>query len=302
MLPQLASIFIVIALAGIAVLLAMFWRRRAQVIFIKRLLHQGPDRRAKRRIIVSLSTLPDRIGNLEPTIRSLLEQTRPPDEIVLSLPDSSTRQARPYTLPDYLSRLPVRILYCGRDWGPATKFIPIVQEELREGRGDTLIMVVDDDRIYPAHAVETYLHYNHELPDAALCFRGAPMPAGLKWTKPKLCLGAKIRRPRKVAVMMGCGSYLIQPRFFDAQLWDYSAAPAAAFYMDDIWISGWLDRGGVAKYVVPTEAMMRNNPLQRSTMTLDEVPNGRRWSNNEVIRFFADSWNVFLPTSGSAGR
>jgi len=31
-------------------------------------------------------------------------------------------------------------------------------------------MVVDDDRIYPRDALETYLHYNEQLPDAALCF------------------------------------------------------------------------------------------------------------------------------------
>jgi hypothetical protein len=118
----------------------------------------------------------------------------------------------------------------------------------------------------------------------------------LKWTKPKLCLGANIRAPQRVAVMMGCGSYCIEPRFFDERLWDYSGAPPAAFFMDDIWISGWLDRRGIEKYVVPTSMMMQTERSQRDTMTLDEVPNGRRWSNNEVIRYFGDSWNVFLPT------
>jgi hypothetical protein len=265
-----------------------------QARFIRQTLAKS-KRTNRPRVIASLSTLPDRICNLELTIRSLLEQTRPPDEIVLAVPSFSTRQKTAYEIPKYLEQLPLRILRCDKDWGPATKFIPIIQEELAAGRVGTLIMVVDDDRIYPRDGLESYLYYNEQLPNAALAFRGAPMPQGLKWTKPKLCLASKIREPRKVAVITGCGSYLIQPDFFDARLWDYSEAPAAAFYMDDIWISGWLDRRGVEKYVVPASAMMRAMPSQRSTMTLDEVPNGRRASNNEVIRFFADSWNVFLP-------
>ena len=94
---------------------------------------------------------------------------------------------------------------------------------------------------------------------------------------------------------MGCGSYFIQPRFFNEKLWDYSNTPAGAFYMDDIWISGWLDRAGIEKYVVPGSAMMRTARQQVGTMTLDEVPNGRRYSNNEVVAYFAKTWNVFLP-------
>jgi len=42
-------------------------------------------------------------------------------------------------------------------------------------------MVVDDDRIYPRDAIETYLHYHEQLPDAALCFRGGEMPRSLDW-------------------------------------------------------------------------------------------------------------------------
>jgi hypothetical protein len=287
-------IFLLAIAAVVAVLAAIAGRRRAQRRFIGDLLRTNPLS-TQRKVIASLSTLPDRIDNLEPTILSLLDQTRPPDEIVLWVPHFSKRQQRNYEIPKYLESLrKVRIARCENDWGPATKFIPIVQQELAEGRDQTLILVVDDDRIYPHDLVETYLFYHEKLPDAALCFRGAPMPQGLKWTKPKLRLASKIREPERVAVIMGCGSYLIQPRFFDARLWDYSKAPAAAFYMDDIWISGWLDRGGVEKYVVPGSAMMRTARSQRRSMTLDDVPNGRRWSNNEVIRFFAESWNVFV--------
>src|SRR5438128_11405415 len=211
-------------------------KRRQQVRFIRETL-AAKHTFDNRRVIATLSTVPDRINNLSPTIRSLLKQTRPPDEIVLAIPEFSVRERRHYVVPKYISRLPrVRILRSREDWGPATKFIAAIQDELAAGRQNTLIMVVDDDRIYPRDALETYLHYSEQLPDAALCFRGAVMPSTLDWDDAKMIRASELREPRPVAVITGCGSYLIQPRFFDESLWDYSAAPQVAFHIDDIWI------------------------------------------------------------------
>ena len=293
MLPLISIVLVVLCVLGLKRLLPVVRKRRRQLRFIRETL--ASDRKSDdRRIIASLSTVPERIGNLGPTVRSLLRQTRPPDEIVLAIPEFSLREQRSYEVPEYVSRLPrVRILHCRRDWGPATKFIPIVREELAAGRGDTLIVVVDDDRVYPRDALETYLHYNEQLPDAALCFRGAAMPRSLDWRDARMIRASELRQPQSAAVMTGCGSYLIQPRFFDESLWDYSNAPNGAFYMDDIWISGWLSRKGVKRYVVPASAMMRSVWRQRRTLSLHDVPNGRQYHNNETIAFFSDAWDVF---------
>ena len=278
---------------GARLLLRVDGRRRRQAGFIRETLASSCYD-SHRRIIASLSTLPDRIAKLGPTLQSLLNQTRPPDEIVLAVPPFSFRQKKAYVIPPALAAISqLQIVRCDRDWGPATKFIPTIQRELAAGRGRTLVMVVDDDRVYPRDAIETYLHYQEQLPDAALCFRGGEMPRTLDWQDAKLTYGDQIREPRPVAVVTGCGSYLIQPRFFDEALWDYSNAPAGAFFMDDIWISGCLDRRGVKKYVVPGSAMMRTVARQLGTLTLHDVPGGRQPSNNETIRYFHESWNVF---------
>jgi hypothetical protein len=293
MFPVILAISAVLVMAGLGLLVRFTRKRRRQAQFIHDTLAstRRPD---DRRVIVSMSTVPDRISNLTPTIRSLLDQTRPPDEIVIALPEFSIREQRPYVVPDYIARLPrVRILHCGKDWGPATKFIPVVQEELAAGRGRSLIMVVDDDRVYPRDALETYLHYSGQLPEAALCFRGAAMPISLDWRRAKMIKGSKLCEPRRAAVITGCGSYFIQPTFFDESLWDYSKAPRGAFYMDDIWISGCLSRRGVERYVVPASSMMRTVLRQRGTMSLHDVPNGRQHNNNETIAFFRDTWNIF---------
>src|SRR5881392_596871 len=284
----------IVIVAGLALLFRPSGTRRQQVQFIRETLANS-SRSGHPRVIVSLSTVPDRINNLSPTIRSLLNQTRPPDEIVLAIPEFSIREQRPYLVPKYISRLPrVRVLHCAEDWGPATKFIGAIQDELAAGRQNTLIMVADDDRLYPRDAIETYLYYSEQLPNAALCFRGAAMPSTLDWDDAKMIYAKDLREPRPVAVITGCGSYLIQPRFFDGSLWDYSGAPSVAFYIDDIWISAWLSRRGVERYVVPSSAIMRSVRRQRRTVSLNKIP-GRQKLNNETIAFFRDAWDIIRP-------
>jgi hypothetical protein len=294
MLPLISAIVVILIAVRFTLLRPSVRKRRHQVRFIRETLanKQTVD---DRRVIASLSTVPDRINNLRPTIRSLLNQTRPPDEIVLAIPKFSVREQRPYVVPKYISRLPrVRVLHCAEDWGPATKFIGAIQDELAARRQNSLIMVVDDDRLYPRDAVETYLYYSQQLPDAALCFRGAAMPSTLDWDDAKMIRASELREPRQVAVITGCGSYLIQPRFFDQSLWTYSIAPKVAFDIDDIWISGWLSRRGVKRYVVPGSAMMKSVLRQRWTVSLNKIP-GRQKLNNQIIAFFRDSWDVIRP-------
>src|ERR1700751_920188 len=212
MLPLISVVLVILGALGLKRLLPGIRKHRRQVRFIRQTLAANRTL-DNQRVIASLSTVPDRIGNLGPTISSLLKQTRPPDEIVLAIPGFSVRERRPYVVPKYLSLLPrVRVLHCPEDWGPATKFIGAIQDELAAGRENTLIMVVDDDRLYPREALETYLYYRGQLPDAALCFRGAAMPSTLDWNDAKIISAKALREPRPVAVITGCGSYLIQPR------------------------------------------------------------------------------------------
>src|SRR6266704_3800221 len=225
MLPLISAVLVILIALGLKRLLPVIRKHRRQVRFIRETLAANRTL-DNRRVIASLSTVPGRINNLRPTIRSLLKQTRPPDEIVLAIPEFSVREQRPYVVPKYIFQLPrVRVLRCREDYGPATKFIAAIQDELAAGRENTLIMVVDDDRLYPRDALETYLHFSEQLPNAALCFRGAAMPSTLDWDDAKMIYGKDLREPRPVAVITGCGSYLVRARFFDRSLWDYSGAP-----------------------------------------------------------------------------
>jgi hypothetical protein len=63
--------------------------------------------------------------------------------------------------------------------------------------------------------------------------------------------------------------------------------------MDDIWISGHLDRRGVKKYAVPGSARLRTVRQQAGTMRLDVFVVARPSFRHETAAFFRDTWSVF---------
>jgi len=98
MLPLISVVLVILSALGLRRLLPVIRKHRRQVRFIRETLTSS-RKSDDRRVIASLSTVPERIGNLGPTIRSLLKQTRPPDEIVLAVPEFSIRERRPYAVP-----------------------------------------------------------------------------------------------------------------------------------------------------------------------------------------------------------
>jgi hypothetical protein len=71
----------------------------------------------------------NRVGQIEDTLHSLLQQTVLPDEILVAIPNESKREGgKPYQIPDWLRTMDrVKILETDIDYGPSTKLIPAVQ-------------------------------------------------------------------------------------------------------------------------------------------------------------------------------
>ncbi len=198
-------------------------------------------------VVVSLTTIPSRVKAIYPTLRSLFDQTVRPARIFLALPAYSRREQRTYRIPDRIRRQPlVTVLEADRDWGPATKLIPVL-EHLAD-RPDTLVLAVDDDNVYPRTFVETLARYADALPNAALGMRGWPVPPSLRWRDRRTIFSTDVESPVQIDVLEGCGGILVRPRFFDATLREPSEA---ALYADDPWISGQLARNQIPAYVVP---------------------------------------------------
>ena len=273
--------------------------RRQRLEDLDRAWAQNP---ARSRAIVSLTTIPSRMHLIGETLKSLMRQTRAPARIVINVPHVSRREGCPYEIPRELMQLQAIEIHRCEDWGPATKLIPTV---LRYPATQPII-VVDDDRMYPANLVADLEDASLRHPRGALGMSGWRVPddltdrpttlwADLRMKPPVPAKATRIKSALPVDVLMGVSGYLVRPEFFEAHaLTDYSAAPEAAFFVDDVWISAHCL---APKLVIPAqrsnyEPKGHARYYKSTSLALINRGNGTPESRNNtiVIRHLRDAW------------
>jgi hypothetical protein len=188
------------------------------------------------------------------------------------------------------------------DWGPATKLIPSL---LRFPPGQKIV-VADDDRIYPPNLIEDFERASAAHPGCALGLGGWRVPedltdrpttlwADLRGLPPVPLKATRLEQPVEVDILQGMAGYLVRPDFFDVSaVTDYSAAPEAVFFVDDVWLSGHCK---APKLVIPAARInyepMRNARYFKSTSVAlinrgDGTPESR--NNTVAIRHLKHAW------------
>lgn len=116
-------------------------------------------RKEKKRIIISLTSYPKRIGDVWITIETLLRQTVKPDMIILWLADTQFNgiESLPKKLID-LQKSGLTIRFC-KDLKSHKKYFYTMQEYPED-----LIILVDDDMFYPYDMIEKLLKLHYEYP------------------------------------------------------------------------------------------------------------------------------------------
>jgi hypothetical protein len=214
------------------------------------------------RVVVTFTTIPERIGQIEVMLKSLLDQSVLPDSICLCIPKTSRLAPYAYSIPSWFSQIPIlNIVECEHDLGPVTKFIPTWQQERH--MPNTRLIIVDDDGVYPFRLIEQLVSWSQRMPDAALGCSGVAVPAGMKpssvifsretWRQDLRYTSFSSDALARVDYLFGYAGVLVKPRFFDAAVTDYSAAPKQAFFEDDVWLGGHLARRGIDRWVIPAQ-------------------------------------------------
>ncbi len=204
-------------------------------------VHPQQPRSPRLRIIVSLTTSPSRLKQLEPVLRSLtVGQTRPPNEIHLNLPWKFNRGTEEFVLPEFLSRYPVTIFRVD-DVGPATKLIPTLA---RITDPNTWVLTVDDDVRHLPAAIEQL--ECAAVADSTSAFGYSDYALWRKW-KPGT----------PVDFLAGYGGCLYKRSFFGANFTAYfeqASANRSCYFQDDIVISNYLELQGVRRWrIAPLE-------------------------------------------------
>jgi hypothetical protein len=275
------------------------WLRRQDLHALDRACADNPRRSD---VVVTLTTLPSRIDRIEPTLKSLLRQTVRPAAIRLNVPRTSRRERTEYHVPDRFKALRVIAIAAVDDYGPATKLIPALLESPPGQR----LLVVDDDRIYQPYLLEQLAAESDRHPETAFASSGWDAPedltdrpttlmATLRGRAPAPIKCTRVRGVRQVDIMQGLGGYLVKPAFFDlAAVVDYAAAPGAAFFVDDVWISAHCRarKAVAAGRRTNFPSLLDARFFKRSSVALINRGTGGPASRNNTImlRYFADRW------------
>lgn len=232
------------------------------------------------RIVVSMTTIPERASKIAPALRSLLDQSCPADRVLLAWPSPAKQGTCPKQ-----SRLPcgVEVFPC-EDQGPATKFLAAHAVEPRAA-----IVVVDDDVIYPADFLATLLDAHRLEPMTALGWRGWRLQPGVDPRDFDHVFATSVREATPVDVLLGTWGYLIPPGALDEAVHDFRGWPSELRFVDDVWISGHLARRGIARRVVPARGL----PIETAASSISALTNGpnRSGHNDRVgIQAFSAWW------------
>ncbi|MFT6882298.1 MAG: hypothetical protein ACJAVY_001094 [Marinoscillum sp.] len=250
--------------------------------------------------VISLSILPTRFRGFEPTLNSLTDQSVLPAKIIINLPRHFKRDKTNYVIPEYVKNHPlVEINWLESDLGPATKMLPTL--DLYKDAPDQLIIVLDDDQIYPKEMVENYVYHAKLLPDAAMTLSGWTVPLTFDHADKVQLYGGIVRfyrrdnsvsQPVRVDCLQGAASFAVKPKLFDRTVHQLDKAPKEAFFVDDIWVSGNLSRLKSPVYVVPAPFRFgRFVSVRQSTKVgLSSTVNLDNTNNNKLYRYFEKDW------------
>lgn len=129
-------------------------------------LYEGKHR--KERVIVSLTSFPQRMDQTYYAIKSLMIQTTKADKIVLWLAQRQFPNSKIPKKFDELIDRGLEVRFTPLDLRSHKKYYYILQEQ----QPDELVITFDDDIIYEADAIEKLLVFHEKYPRCIVCNRG----------------------------------------------------------------------------------------------------------------------------------
>lgn len=191
-------------------------------------------------------------------------------------------------IPAYLLNLRnVKLCWQKKDYGPATKLVATIE---RYHAQNERIVIVDDDMYYSKNMISDLMAADMKSNGKhVFCINGFLLPRDLKSESIESDKALK-SGTRKVAVIEGCGGYLLRSNHLDWKLLlDLENAPKRALFDDDIWFSGHLSKAGVDKIQIPTGKRKSLINSQKGTA----ISGDRRQLQSDLMLFFKNDWRDY---------
>lgn len=220
-------------LTAVSVLVGyVFFKEPLQHLYAKHVIRN-------QHIVVSLTTTPKRLHNLQETLESLFRQSAKIDTIYLSLPHVFKRDNSTYEIPEWIANEPRIKILRTKDYGPATKVLGLLEQV--KFADDTIIISVDDDVIYPKHTVLELAYSSTLYPQntaSATAMHMKVVPANIK------------RDFDYRYILNGVTGVAYRSRFFEDDIFAIENDYPECFRADDIYFSFFMAKYGHPIYKI----------------------------------------------------
>lgn len=234
-------------------------------------------------IIVSLTTIPSRLSNIKDTIDSIFDQSIKPNNIVLNLPLKYNNYSNDFKIEEF-SNKSIIINRC-IDYGPATKLLGLYTSTLfKKLKNEDLIIIIDDDRNYDKKLIER-LMYSYQNNNCVITNIGASIN-GLT----EGILNSKPLKKGYCDILFGCDGYLLTKKMcpFNKEIFELNHNDEK-YYVDDVWISGFLNFNNYNIYNIDTHYAKRNKNSK-----ISQLWDSRRLEKNiTCIKYFKKKYKIW---------
>lgn len=188
----------------------------------------------KKRVIISMTTYPDRFSSVVYSIRCMLLQTFRPDEIIVWLDDNVSLDQLTPEMND-LKQYGVKYIPIAGDLKPHKKYIHAMQKYPED-----IIITVDDDILYPPTLIKSLMDAHKKYPNVVCARRvhkvtfdqyGKLLPYN-DW----ISEACDIKKPSHLILATGVGGVLYPPHCLDARAFDMEKISRLCLCADDIWL------------------------------------------------------------------
>lgn len=179
--------------------------------------------------VISMTSIPSRVGLMAPTLECLLSQSVKPDKIILWLSDEL--DSIPEVLQPFTKRgLEVRLV---PDAGPHTKLIYALMDF-----PESVVVTADDDQLYPRHWLKQLYASYEEYPNCINCHRAHLITTDEQGIKPYMdwqWLARGTKGPSHLLFPTGVGGVLYPPKLLHEDATNIPLFKSLCPKADDVW-------------------------------------------------------------------
>lgn len=202
-------------------------------------------------VIISFSTTPHRIDQMQDTVATILQQNAKIATIYLAVPYVFKRTNTPYVIPEWLSKHDKIRIIRTNDYGPATKLLGVLEQVPLDP--DTIIITMDDDIKYPANTVLHLVYKSQQYPNAAIGIAGADIDYDADGNLIPNKIGGLVSKTNADAtatILQGFASVAYRRKFFKEDIFQINKFPTECINSDDLFLSFHLAKNNITRRVL----------------------------------------------------